>query len=155
MASHESNEDSVKTPAADKMDTTAQSEADEKSSIVSSVDQQQSETNDAINTENEKSLTLDTPNECTDVQEKDTDVKKDVKKDDVKSEGKHDPNSSVTGKVRLDKSEADVKPEAQDVTLNKDSENTDEKNIKNEDNKDSLAKVGSALKRKRKPLRLV
>ncbi|GAB1860282.1 Protein kinase C-binding protein 1 [Camponotus japonicus] len=149
MASHESSEDPAKSPAANKIDTTVQSKADEKeSSIVSSVNQQ-NEPNNSINTEEKKSLTLDTSNKCTDMQKKDA--------DNGESENKHDSNSQVTVKKELDDNEADKKQEAQNVDKkqmsNADSQKMDEeKDTKIEDDKDSVAKVGSALKRKRKAL---
>lgn len=153
MASHESCEGSVKSPATDKIDAIAQLKDDEKeSSIILSVNKHD-EPNNAIDIEEKKSLTLDTSNEYANVQEKDA--------DNVKSENKHDPNSPVTVKKQLDDSEADKKQEAQNVvkkqeTSNADSQKTkEEKDIKNEDDKDSVAKIGSALKRKRKSLRLV
>lgn len=152
MASHESNEDPVKSPATDKEDTNMQSKADEKeSSIVSSVNQQ-NEPNNTVDTEEKESLTLDT-NKCADVQKKDA--------DSIESESKHDPNLQITTKKQLDDSEADIKQEAQNMdekqeTSNADSQKMDvEKDIKLEDDKDSVTKAGSALKRKRKALRLV
>ncbi|KAM0726803.1 MYND-type zinc finger-containing chromatin reader ZMYND8 [Formica fusca] len=153
MASHESCEGSVKSPATDKIDATAHLKDDEKeSSIISSVNKHD-EPNNAIDTEEKKSLTLDTSNEYANVQEKDA--------DNVKSENKHDPNSPITVKKQLDDSEADKKQEAQNVdkkqeTSNADSQKTkEEKDIKNEDDKDSVAKIGSALKRKRKSLSIL
>lgn len=151
MASHESCEDPVKSPAANKIDTTVQSKADEKESIVSSVNQQ-NESNNSIDTEEKKSLTLDTSNKCADTQKKDA--------DNVESENKHDSKSQVTVKKELDDNEADKKQEAQNMDKkqmsNADSQKMDEeKDTKIEDDKDSVAKVGSALKRKRKALRLV
>lgn len=156
MATHESCEDPVKSPAADKADTTVQSktdkEAEKESSIVSSVNQQK-ESNNIIDTEEKKSLTLGTNNKCTDTQKKDA--------DNVESENKRDPNSQITVKKQLDDNEADEKREAQNVDKKQEMSNADsqkmneEKDIKIEDDKDSVAKVGSALKRKRKALRLV
>ncbi|CAL1679550.1 unnamed protein product [Lasius platythorax] len=150
MASHESSEDSVKSPAANKINATAQPKADEKEpSIVSSVNQH-NELNNAVNAEKKKSLTLDTSNECANVQKKDVDK--------VESESKHDPNSLITVKKQLDDNEIEKKQDTQNAdikqeTPNADSQNTDEgKDIKNEDNKDLPAKVGPALKRKRKAL---
>lgn len=153
MASHESSEDPVKSPATDKVDTNIQSKTDEKeSSIVSSINQQ-NEPNDTIDTEEKKSLTLDTNNKCTDVQKKDA--------NSIENESKHDSNLQIIVKKQLNDSEADMKQEAQNVdkkqeTSNTDSQKIDEKkDIKIEDDKDSVTKAGSALKRKRKALKLV
>ncbi|KAL6434615.1 hypothetical protein ACFW04_006161 [Cataglyphis niger] len=149
MASHENCEGSVKS-ATDKIDAIeneSQSKDDEKKS---SVNQHDESNNDITDTEEKKSLTLDTSNECAKVQEKDA--------DNIKSESKHEPNSLVTIKKQLDDSEADKKQKAQNVdkkqeTSNADSQKTnEEKDIKTEDDKESVAKIGSALKRKRKSL---
>ncbi|XP_070149414.1 MYND-type zinc finger-containing chromatin reader ZMYND8 isoform X2 [Polyergus mexicanus] len=150
MASHVSCEGSVKSPATDKIDATAQLKDDEKESSIISSANKHDEPNNAIDTEEKKSLTLDTSNEYANVQEKDA--------DNVKSEKKHDPNSPVIVKKQLDDSEADKKQEAQNVDKKQETSNADtqktkkEKDIKNEDDKDSVAKMGSALKRKRKSL---
>lgn len=148
MASHESNENSVKSPAANKIN--AQSKTDVKEpSTVSSV-KQRNEPNNAVNTEEKKSLTSDVSNESANVEEKDGDK--------VENESKHDSHSLATVKKQLDDSEINKKQEAQDMDTkqeipNADSQNTDEEqDIKNEDNKDLSSKVG---KRKRKSVRLV
>lgn len=152
MASHENCEGSVKSPATDKIDATeneSQSKDDEKKS---SVNQHDEPNNDITDTEEKKNLTLDTSNDAN-VQEKDA--------DNVKSESKHDPNSLVTVKKQLDDSEQDKKQEAQNVAKKQETSNADfqktieEKDIKTEDDKESVAKIGSVLKRKRKSLRLV
>lgn len=145
MASHETGEDSARSPAANKIDAAAaRSKADEKeplSGVVSSVNQR-NEPNDAVDTEEKKSLlTSDISKECANVQEKNA--------DDVKSESKHDPDSLVTVKNELDDSETDKKKQE---TSSADSQRTDEEDTKNEDDKDPLAKVEPALKRKRKSL---
>lgn len=143
MASHESNENSVKSPAANKINP--QSKTDEKESSTPSPVKQHNEPNNAVNIEEKKNLS----NEPANVEEKDADK--------VENKSKHDSNDSLaTVKKQLDDSEINKKQETKDMdtkqeTPNADSQNTDEeKDIKNEDNKDLSSKVGTTLKRKRK-----
>lgn len=149
MASHESNEDAVKSSIADKVNTTVQSNMDEKKSPTASppVDRHD-ELNDTAADTKEKTLTLDTTNDCTSVEKNDS--------DNIKSENK-DLKPLVIDK--RDDSETDKKQETQNVASLADPQSTDEekeiKEIKIEDSKDSSTKGGSVLKRKRKTLRLI
>lgn len=149
MASHESNEDAVKSSIADKVNTTVQSNMDEKKSPIASppVDRHD-ELNDTAADTKEKTLTLDTINDCTSVEKIDS--------DNIKSENK-DLKPLVIDK--RDDSETDKKQETQNVASLADPQSTDEekeiKEIKIEDSKDSSTKGGSVLKRKRKTLRLI
>lgn len=146
MASHESNEDAVKSSIADKINTTVQSNMDEKKSPTASppVDRHD-ELNDTAADTKEKTLTT---NVCTSVEKNDS--------DNIKSENK-DLKLLVIDK--RDDSETDKKQETQNVTSLADPQSTDEekeiKGIKIEDIKDSSTKGGSVLKRKRKTLRLI
>lgn len=148
MASHESNEEAVKSSIADKVNTTVQSNMDEKKSPTASLPvDRHDEPNDTATDTKEKTLTLDTTNDCTSVEKNDS--------DNIKSENK-DLKPLVIDK-RDD--ETDKKQETQNVASLADPQSTDEekeiKEIKIEDSKDSSTKGGSVLKRKRKTLRLI
>lgn len=144
MASHESSEDSAKSPVADEANMMAQSKTDEKKSSTASlpVDQPSDTPIDA----EEKTSASAATDDYTDVQKNDSDsIKRENKDEDVKPV--------------IDKSKDDDKTEEQemqDLALLADPQNeeNEEKEVKNEDNKDSSTKGGS-VKRKRKPLRLV
>lgn len=148
MASHEGNEDAVKSSIADKVNTTVQSNMDEKKSSTASppVDRHD-ELNDTAADTKEKTLTLDTTNDCTSVEKNDSDIKSENK--DLKSLVIDKRDDIVTGE----------KVETQNVFSLVDPQSTDEekeiKEIKIEDSKDSSTKGGSVLKRKRKTLRLI
>ncbi|EZA57171.1 protein kinase C-binding protein 1 isoform X1 [Ooceraea biroi] len=130
MASHEDNKDSVKSSTADKIDTIAQSKTEEKSAVVSLIDEN-NKLNNAI-----KEEPINLTDENTSVQRDDA--------NDVQSENKSDLKSQ-----KIDKG---VKKEAQDDASSLHTENSSEENVKNEQSKDSSTKAESILKRKQKSL---
>jgi len=147
MASHESNKDSVKSAITDKVNTTMQSKTDEKKlSTTSSPVDRYDELSDIAADTKEKNLTSDTTDDCTSMEKNYS--------NNVKSENKDDLKSLITDKQDDDKTTK--KQEAQNVASLADPQNRDEeKEVKSKNNKDSLTKGGSVLKRKRKTLRLI
>lgn len=145
MASHESSESSTKSSIPDKVNTTAQSKTDEKKSSTASSSGKQHELNDTAADTKEKNLTSDATDEHISVQKNDS--------DNIKSENKDNLKLLVIEKK--DDSKMNNKQETQNVASLVDLQSADEKEIKSEDNKDSLTKGGSVSKRKRKTVRLV
>jgi len=146
MASHESNEDSAKSAITDKGNTTVQSKDEKKLSTISSPVGRHDELSDIAADTKEKNLTSDTTNDYTNMEKNDS--------NNVKKENKDDLKSLITDKQDDDKTTK--KQETQNIASLADPQNRDEeKEVKSKDNKDSLTKGGSVLKRKRKTLRLI
>lgn len=145
MASHESSESSKKSSIPDKVNMTAQSKMDEKkSSTASSSVKQHDELSDTAADTKENNLTSDATDEHTSLQKNDS--------DNLKSEDKDNLKLLV---IEKDNSKIDNKQETQNVASLADQNTDEEREIKSEDNKDSLTKGGSVSKRKRKTVRLV
>lgn len=146
MASHESNEDSVKSPVMDEVNTLEQSKTDEKKSTTASllVDRP----NDTADNAKEKISISATTDDCTNVEKNDS--------DNIKSENKDNVKPMIIDKNEGD-NKMDEKQETQDLVSLTDPQNieNEEKEVKSEDGKDSSTKGGSALKRKRKTVKLV
>ncbi|XP_011699064.1 PREDICTED: protein kinase C-binding protein 1 isoform X1 [Wasmannia auropunctata] len=142
MASNESSKDSVKSSVGDKVNSMAQSNADEKKSPTASppVDSH-TEPSDTAADAKDKNLMSDTT-ECITVEKNSC--------EDVKNENKDDLKSLVVD-GKQDDSETDKKQEVQNVASLADPQSTDEeKEVKRENSKDTPAKGASVLKRKRK-----
>lgn len=151
MASHESSEDSIKSPIAARVNnTTAQSKTDEKKSPAASppIDRYNELSDSPVDAKKRKKSTSDvTTDDCASVQKN---------KFDIKSENKEDLKPLLIDKNKQDDSKTDVKQTTQDLASLADPQDTnEEKEVKSEGSKVSTTKGGSALKRKRKTLRLV
>ncbi|XP_011880555.1 PREDICTED: protein kinase C-binding protein 1 [Vollenhovia emeryi] len=148
MASRESGEGSARSPSADKANTTARPEMDEKKSPAATPPVDRHETGDAAVEEEKKNSTAGANDVSASVQKTDS--------DDAQSES--DDLKPLIDKIRQDdKNKADGKREVQNPAALADPPSTDDEDneIKSEDDKDSSTKEGSVSKRKRKTLRHV